>query len=133
VTQGLRKVESSMLKECGKEKARRVLHPKCRSEKRKVSSFPFLHFSSFLSFFLVCVFFFLLENKKMPRKKCLKRNGRNRRPKAKAKSERAEQKLETKFLPFSAFFFSLWFLFSFFFCLKKRRCQEKMFEIEGQK
>jgi hypothetical protein len=62
-TQGLRKVESSTLKECGKEKARGVLHPNCRSERRKVGSFFFLHF------FLLCVFFIylLLKKKKMPR------------------------------------------------------------------
>jgi hypothetical protein len=42
----LRKVESSTLKERGKEKARGALHPKCRSERRKVSSFHSLHFLS---------------------------------------------------------------------------------------
>ncbi len=52
--QGLMKVESSTLKERGKEKTRRTLHPKCKNERRKVSSFHFLHF--FL--FYVCFFFF---------------------------------------------------------------------------
>ncbi len=53
-TQGLKKVESSTLKECGKEKARGVLHPKCKSERRNVSSLFSLHF-----FFLLCGFFSL--------------------------------------------------------------------------
>jgi hypothetical protein len=34
-TQGLRKVESSKLKECGVEKARGALHPKCKSERER--------------------------------------------------------------------------------------------------
>jgi len=44
VTHGLRKVESSTLqqreefKECGDEKARGLLHPKCESGRRKVST-----------------------------------------------------------------------------------------------
>jgi len=59
----------------------------------------------------------------MPRKKCLKQNGRNMRLEARAKSERAERELEGKLLPFSAFFF---FSKVFFFL-------EKVFEIEGQK
>jgi len=41
-TQGFRKVESSTLKECEKEKARGVLHPKCRNERKKISSSPSL-------------------------------------------------------------------------------------------
>jgi hypothetical protein len=50
-----------MLKECGEEKARGVLHPKRKSRKRKVSSLPSLHF-----FFLYVFFsFLLLEKKKM--------------------------------------------------------------------
>jgi hypothetical protein len=54
-TQGLRKVESSTLKEWGEEKVRGALHPKCRSKRRKVSSLPSLHFL----FPLCCIFFFL--------------------------------------------------------------------------
>jgi hypothetical protein len=42
MTQGLRKVESSMLKEHGEEKARRALYPKCRSERTKVGSTTFV-------------------------------------------------------------------------------------------
>jgi hypothetical protein len=57
-TQGWKKVESSTLKECGKEKARGVLHPKCKSERRKVSSLFSLHVFSSLWFFFF-VFFFL--------------------------------------------------------------------------
>jgi hypothetical protein len=102
----LKKVESSTLKECGEEKTRGALHPKCRSEGRKVNSFPSLHFFSYLWFFFLCVFFsFLMLEKKIPRRKCLKQKGRNRRLKAGAKSERAERELERKLLPFSAFFF----------------------------
>jgi len=84
----LRKVESSTLKKCGEEKVRGALHPKCKNERRKVNSFPSLHFFSSLWFFL-CVFL-MLENKKMPRRKHLKQKGRNRRPKVGAKSEKVE-------------------------------------------
>jgi hypothetical protein len=45
------KVESLMLKEHGKEKARRTLHPKHKSEKIKVSSLLSLHFCFYGSFF----------------------------------------------------------------------------------
>ncbi len=103
-TQGLRKVESSMLKECAKEKARKMLHSKCRSERRKVRSLPSLHFFFSLC---VCVFVFSLEEEDAKRKH-LKRKGKSRRAKAGAKSERAEQDLEGKFVPF--------------FGLKKNRC-----------
>ncbi len=69
VRQGLRKVESSTLKEHGEEKARGVFHPKCRSERRKVSSFPSLHFFFFLMvLFSLCFFLFL----------CLRRRWRRR-------------------------------------------------------
>jgi hypothetical protein len=54
-TQGLRKVENSMLKECGEEKTRGVFHPKCRSERRKVNSFLSLHFFFSMVFFFLCV------------------------------------------------------------------------------
>jgi len=50
--QGLRKVESSMLKERGEEKARGALHHKRRSKGRKVSSLPSLHLFFSLCFFL---------------------------------------------------------------------------------
>ncbi len=89
-----------------------------------------------LWFFLsLCFFFFLLlEKKKMAKRKCLKQKGRNKRPEVGSKSERAEWELEGKFFPFSSFYFSLWFFFCFFiFSLRRRRCQEKTFEIEGQK
>ncbi len=73
-TQGLRKVESSTLKKCGEKKTRGALHPKCRSERRKVSSLPSLHFFFFYMIFFLCFFFFflLLEKKKMLKRKCLK-------------------------------------------------------------
>jgi hypothetical protein len=63
----LRKVESLTLKECGEEKARGTLHPKCRSERRKVSSFLLYIFFLLYGFFFLCVFlsFFLFEKKKM--------------------------------------------------------------------
>ncbi len=57
MTQGLRKVESSTLKEREEEKARGALHPKCKSERRKASSPPLLY---------VFFSFFLLEKKKTP-------------------------------------------------------------------
>ncbi len=81
-TQGLRKVESLMLKECEKEKTRGVLHPKCRSERRKIHSLPFpaFFFSYDFFFFMFFFFFLMLEKKKMPRRKRLKQKGRNRRP-----------------------------------------------------
>jgi hypothetical protein len=48
-------VERSTLKECGEEKEKGALHPKSKSERRKVTSLPQV-FSSF----------FGLEKKKMP-------------------------------------------------------------------
>jgi len=72
-TQGLRKVESSTLKERweekalkehgeGEEKVRGVLHSKCKSEKRKVRSLPSLHY---FFFSMVFSFLILLEKKTM--------------------------------------------------------------------
>jgi len=123
-----------MLKECGEEKARGALHPKCRSKKRKISSLLSLHlFFLYGSFFLS---FLLLEKKKMLRTKCLKRKCRNRRPKVGAKSERAEQKLEGKLPPFSAFFFFSMLFFSlflfFFFLLEKKKMLGENVETKGQ-
>ncbi len=114
-TQGLKKVESFMLKECGEEKARGALHPKCKSERYRPSLFCI--FFLLYDFFSLCVFFFflLLEKKKMPKRKCLKWKGRNKSPEAGAKSERAEWELEGKLLPFFAFFFLLYDFFSLFF------------------
>jgi len=51
----------------------------------------------------------------MPRRKCLKRKGKNKRLEAGAKSERAKQELKGKLLPFFAFFFSMGFFFLFSF------------------
>jgi hypothetical protein len=94
-----------MLKECEKEKTRGVLHPKCGIERRKVNCLLFLHFFFLWLFFSLCVFFFLmLEKKKMPRRKCLKQKGRNKRPEVRTKSERAKLKLESELFPFSEFF-----------------------------
>ncbi len=56
-TQGLRKVESSTLKEYGEEKARGAFQPKCKRERRKVNSFPSLHF-----FFSLWFFFFFFNS-----------------------------------------------------------------------
>jgi hypothetical protein len=81
----LRKVESSTLKECEKEKAREVLHPKCKNERRKIHSLLFMHFFSY-----DLIFFLLLEKKKMLRRKHLKRKGRNTKIEVGAKSERAK-------------------------------------------
>ncbi len=119
-TQGLKKVESSTLKECGEEKTGGVFHPKCRSKRKKVSSLLSLHFfSSLWFFFSLCFSFFLMfEIKKMPRRKRLKRKGKNKRPKVGAKSEWAEQNFEGKLLSFFAFFFFLWF---FFFLFEKKK------------
>jgi len=63
--------------------------------------------SFFAFFFFLCVFFsfFCLRRKKMPRRKCLKQKGRNRRPKIGAKSERIEQKLKGKLPSFFTFYF----------------------------
>jgi hypothetical protein len=46
-----------------------------------------------------------------------------------AKSEGAEWKLKVKLPPFSAFLFFYVGFFSLF-CLRRKRCQEKVFEIE---
>jgi len=51
-------VERMWLKECGEEKAKGAFHPKCRSERRTISSFLSLHF-----FFLYGFFFFFLEKR----------------------------------------------------------------------
>ncbi len=48
-------VERSALKECGKEKVRGALHPKCKSKRRQVTSLLFLHFFSVLSFLFFCL------------------------------------------------------------------------------
>jgi hypothetical protein len=54
-----------MFKECGEEKARGALHPKCRSERRKENSLPSLQFFSSLWFlFLLFSFSFLLFEKR---------------------------------------------------------------------
>jgi len=97
-----------MLKECGEEKARGTLHPKCKNERKKGSSLPSLHYFFFFMVFFLCYFFFLLlEKKKMPRE-----NVTNKKAKAGAKSDKVEREFEGKFLPFSCYFL----LFSFMFC-----------------
>jgi hypothetical protein len=58
----------------------------------------------------------LLEEKKMPRRKCLKRKGINKRPEAKAKIEKAKRKLESKLPPFSTFKKKFYGFSFFFFC-----------------
>jgi hypothetical protein len=83
-------------------------------EKKKMICFSVFFFS-----------FFLLEKKKMPRRKCLKRKGKNRRPKAGAKSERAERELESKLPPFFAFFFLLYGFFFFSFALEEKDARRK--------
>jgi hypothetical protein len=60
----------------------------------------------------------------------LKQKGINGKAEVGAKSERAKWELEGKLPPFSAILF-LSMVFFFFFCLNRRRCQEKAFEIEG--
>ncbi len=103
-----------------------------RSNASQMQKWETLFSLHFFFLFYGFLFFLLLEKKKMARRKRLKRKGRNnRRPKTKAKSEKAEWKLEGKLPPFSTFFSSLWFFL--FLCLKTRRCQKKVFEIEGQK
>ncbi len=57
-TQGLKKVESSTLKECGEEKARGAFHPKCRSKRKKGKFSPFFPFFFLLYDFFFFVFFF---------------------------------------------------------------------------
>ncbi len=115
------------LEEGGEEKVRGELHPKCRHEKRKVSS-PSLHFYLFYGFF----FFLLLEKKKMPKKKRLKRNGINRKSEARIKSERAKRKLKGKLPPFFAFLFFLWFFF-LSFAWEEKDAKEKTFETKRRK
>jgi len=124
----LKKVETSTLKECGEEKARGVLHPKCKSERRKVSSFLFLHFFFSMIFLSLCVSFSFYLRRRMPRRKCLKQKSRNKRVEAGAKSERAKQKLEGKLLPFATFifFFSMVFLFSLLLLEKKKMLGESV-------
>jgi hypothetical protein len=97
------------------------MRPKVRGQSESLKVSKLLPFFAF--FFFVCFSFLLLEKKKMLRKKRLKQKGRNMRPKMGAKSEKAEQELESKLPPF----------FAFFFCMRRRKCYEKTFEIEGQK
>jgi hypothetical protein len=60
----------------------------------------------------------------------LKQKGKNGRVEAGAKNEKAEREFEGKLPPFFAFLF--FYMVSFlFFCLRRRRCQEKAFETEG--
>jgi hypothetical protein len=97
-------MESSTLKERVEEKAEGALHLKCRSKKRKVSSFLSLHFFSFsMVFFSLCFFFFSSTSK--------------------------EENKKGKLPPFFAFFFFLYgfffFVFSFLFFCFRRRKQEK--------
>ncbi len=71
----------------------------------------------------------------MPRRKCLKRKGKNRRPKVGAKSEWAKRNFKGKLPSFFAFFFPLWF--SFFLLEKKKMLGEGVWnrkaEARGQK
>ncbi len=99
-----------------KGESKRSTYPKCRNERKNVSSLLFLYIYFFLLFFYLCVvlFFFYLRRKRCPRKKCLKRKGRCMKPKVKAKNERAKQKLEGKLLPLFAFFFPSYGFFFFF-------------------
>jgi hypothetical protein len=86
----LRKLESSTLKECGEEKAIGALHPKCRSERKKVISFPSLHFF-FFSFFSLCFpFFSFVSEEEDAKEKALETKEQKQEPKMGAKSERAE-------------------------------------------
>jgi len=87
-TQGLRKVESSMLKECGKEKVKGELHPKCRRKKRKVSSLPSLHFYLFYVF----LFFSFAWEEKDAKKKTFE----TKRQKQEIRSENQKWKGKTK-------------------------------------
>ncbi len=133
-TQSLKKVESSTLKECGKEKARGAFHRKCKSERRKVISFLSLHFFFLYDFFFF-VFFFLFFYLK--RKKCQGENVWNERAKTRGqKSERAEWELKGKLTPFFAFFFFLWFFFSliffFSFALKEKDARKKRLKHKGK-
>ncbi len=94
-----------------------------QKREKKGKLLPFSTSFSSLWFFFLCVFLFflLLKKKKMPRRKRLKRRGRNMRPEVGAKSEMVEQELEGKLPPFSAFFFfSMVFLFLFFNLIIKR-------------
>ncbi len=95
----------------------------------KESSFASLHFFSSLWFF----FFSSTWKEEDAMRKLLKQKDRNGKAKAGAKSEKAEWELEGKNLSFSTFlFFSMIFFSMFFFSyLKRRRCKEKVFEIEG--
>jgi len=81
----------------------------------------------FFFFFFLCFFFFFssIWKEENVKKKCLKRKGRNKRAKARAKNERAEHEFEGKFPPFFAFFFSLCF-FSFLLLEKKKMLRESI-------
>jgi lipopolysaccharide export LptBFGC system permease protein LptF len=94
-----------------------------REKKGKLPPF-FAYFYLSMVFFSLCLFFFLHFEK---RRKLLKRKNINKRVGAKAKNEKAEWKLEGKFLPFSTFFFFV-FLFFLFFQEKKNMLGEGISE-----
>jgi hypothetical protein len=78
-------VESSTLKECGEEKATETLHSKCKSNKRKVSSFPSLHFIfSMIYFFFVFFFPFFCLKRTRCQEKVLETKGQKQEGRSKS-------------------------------------------------
>ncbi len=68
----------------------------------------------------------------MPRRKCLKQKGKNRRPKMGTKNERVERELKGKLLIF-AFFFFVVFFFSFSSTCEKEAARKKHLKQKGSK
>jgi len=101
-----------MLNECGEEKARGVLHPKCRGNRRNVNSFLFL------------VFFFLMVFKSTWNER-VEARGQKQEPKMKGQSEslKVNSFPSLHFVSFLRFFFSLCFL-SFLLLEKKKMPRE---------
>ncbi len=92
--------------------------PKVRGQNKslKESSLPSLHFFLLYGFLL----FSFVWKEEDAKRKLLKQKGRSGMAEARAKSEREEQELEGKLLPFSAFlFFSM--VFFYFLSLEKKK------------
>ncbi len=65
-------MESPKLKESGKEKVRGEFHPKCKSERRKVTSMLSWHFFPFsMGIFVLCLFFFYFTSEEDKKGKLL--------------------------------------------------------------
>ncbi len=122
VAQSLEETWNTRVEKNAEEKAKGVFHPKCKSERRKVSSMPFLHFFFFsMVFFSLCFFFFSSTwEEKDARRKRLKQKGKNGKAKAGGQMQEPKVKghsgsLKESLFPSLHFFFFCMVFFSFVF------------------